>query len=124
MRSGLMRRVLDYQTQTETADALGQLVPTWSTVTTVRAEVRAPRGTEATIALQVRAFVGLVIECRYPPSTGPFDPKGRLVDVTDPTATGAIYNIVSSVDPDGRRRRLVTMATELAAAPSTDTSNL
>ena len=109
MTAGRKRAVLQYQLPTEMADELGQLVPAWSTVATHRGEVRAPRGTEATVALQVQAFVTLIVETRFPGA--PFEPTGRLVDVTDPTHP-QIYNIVSSSDPDGRRRRLVTYATE------------
>jgi hypothetical protein len=127
MRAGTKRSTLLYQTKTQLPDALGQLVPTWVTIpagatfTPHRCEVRAPRGDEPTVALQVKAFVSLVIECRYPGYC--FDPDGQLLDVTDP-AHPKIYNIISSVDPDGKRRRLVTMATQVASAVSTNTSNL
>ena len=121
MRAGIKRAILLYQVKTEVADTLGQLVPTWSTVSKHRGEVRAPRGDEPTVALQVKAFVSLVIECRYPGYC--FNPDGQLLDVTN-AAVPVIYNIVSSTDPDGRRRRLVTMATEVASAVSTDASNL
>ena len=122
MRAGRLRRILQYQLPTEPPDALGQLIPEWVTQSTFFCDVRAPRGTEATVALQVRAFVTLVIETRYPGYT--LDPRGRLVDITDSTVSNAIYNIVSSIDPDGCRRRLVTMATEVASAVATNASNL
>src|ERR1039458_4115630 len=105
MRAGRNRAVLNYQTSTSTRGPLGQSILTWTTVSTNSAEVRAPRGTEATVALQVKAFVSLMIKCHLPGY--PFYPAGRLQDVTDPANPG-IYNIISSVDPDGRRRRLLT----------------
>lgn len=121
MKAGSLRRLLQYQTKTETSDALGQMIPTWLTVYTTWAETREPRGSEAITAQQVEAFVSLVIECRFPGYT--FDPRGRLVDITDPGTTNYL-NIVWSHDPDGRRRKLITMATDVVTPGATDNSNL
>ena len=120
MPAGRYRRVLQYQVSTPTRDAMNQLVPSWSIVSTHRGEVRAPRGTEATVSLQVLAFVSLIIECRFPGYT--FDVKGKIVDVTDP-ANPLTYNVVASTDFDGRRRKLITYATQVASAVSTNNSN-
>jgi head-tail adaptor len=121
MTAGRKRAVLQYIVPTENADRLGQMIPTPVVQSIHRGEVRAPRGTEATVALQVTAFVTVIIETRYPGYS--FEVDGQLVDITDPSHV-SIYNIVSSTDPDGRRRRLVTYATQVASAPSSDASNL
>lgn len=121
MRAGPLRRLLQYQTATEAADSLGQMVPTWTTVMIVWGEIRKLTGTEATVALQVEAFVPQVVECRFPGFV--FSPKGRLVDITDAN-NPTVLNIVSSDDPDGRRRKLVTMTTLVASTPATGNSSL
>ena len=121
MTAGRKRAVLQYIVPTENADRLGQMIPTPIVQSIHRGEVRAPRGTEATVALQVTAFVTVIIETRFPGYV--FEVDGQLVDITDPSHV-SIYNIVSSTDPDGRRRRLVTYATQVASAPSSDASNL
>jgi head-tail adaptor len=121
MKAGALRSVLQYQTRADTRGAMGQVIPGYTTQYTDRGCVRAPRGTEATLALQVTALVTVMIETRYPGFT--YDVSGRLVDVTD-ASNPKYYNIVSSVDPDNRRRRLVTMATEVVEPVAVDNSNL
>jgi head-tail adaptor len=108
---GSMRWSVQYQTQTQASDAYGQPVPAtasagWSTVSTHMCEVRSPSGRELLNAGQLKAVVSHAVETRWPGA--PFDPRGRLA------VDGRYFQVVSSYDPDGRRRRLVTFCTELA----------
>lgn len=106
---GPRRRRLQYQARAVAPDELNQDVETWPVVATFWAEVRTPSGREAFVAQQQNAHLTHVIVTRYPGA--PFDPKNRLVDVTEP-GSPRVYNIVSSADPDGRRTDLVTYAVE------------
>lgn len=106
MTAGRLRHVLVYQVPSVEADQLGQPRLTWSDHSTHRAEVRAPRAAETTVALQTQATVAKVCESRHPGFH--FLPSNRLIDRTDPANT-LTYEILSSLDPDGRGRRLTTM---------------
>lgn len=106
MNAGRLRHVLVYQVQSIEADELGQPRLTWTDHSTHRAEVRAPRGAEATVALQTRATVAMVCETRRHGTH--FLPSNRLIDRTDPDEPRT-YEILCSADPDGRGQRLLTM---------------
>ena len=118
---GTFDHVLRHETKTETADATGQLTETWSTNAMVWGRVRSPNGREWLAAQAFRATVSHMIDSHY--ATGPFSPHSRLVDVSEPDAE-RIYNVVSSLDPDGRRRTLLTYVVEVVDPASTDASNL
>lgn len=109
-----LRAVLRYEIPTTTDDAFGDPTETTTTTLEFRGSVRSPNGRELLAAQAIRAVVSRVIESRFPGY--PFDPRGRIVDLTDPDHVRT-YQIVSSVDPDGRRERLVTYAVEASPGP-------
>lgn len=102
---GSMRWPVQYQARTEAASGYGQPKPVFTIIATFRALVRSPTGSEAMNASQMKATVSHVIEMRWPGYT--LDPTGRLISGTQ------VFQIVYSVDPDGRRRRLNVHCTEL-----------
>jgi SPP1 family predicted phage head-tail adaptor len=65
MRAGDLRHTITIQQKTETADAMGGIVQTWSDVVTVRAEVRALSGREFFAAQQVNSEISVKIRIRY-----------------------------------------------------------
>lgn len=94
----LARHRVTIQTPGNGRDALGEIVPTWTNVATgIPAEVRSINAQEVLNADQQDAIVTHLITIRYRTDVTPLM---RLKE-------GArIYNIVRTVDPDGRSRRL------------------
>lgn len=95
--SGFQRSRFNYQAASATADNLGQASSTWSTVATVAGNVT-PNQREVLDDMGVAIRTDVVIETAYHPS---ITARGRLVDVV----TGAVFNIMGVVDPDGGRRK-------------------
>lgn len=65
MRAGLLRQRVVIQRETVTKDALGGDVQTWSTLTTVWAEVRPLSGREAIEAGRISSTANVWITVRY-----------------------------------------------------------
>ena len=119
MRAGAYRAVLQYQTPDETPGPMGHPVKVWVTRSTHRGEVRKLTGGEALRAQVMTTLASHLIETRFPGYR--FSTKSRLLDVTNPAAPQT-YEVTHSDDPDGRRRELVTLATEQTAGVQDDAS--
>lgn len=65
VEAGRLRHVLEIQTCTEAANAAGELVPTWATAATRRAEIEPLAGRELWIAQQAQASVTHRVTLRY-----------------------------------------------------------
>ncbi len=65
MRAGLLRHRIEIQEQTQTADAGGQLIRTWSTVFTRWGEILPLRGKEKVEAEQIKSKTTVKIRLRY-----------------------------------------------------------
>ncbi len=90
-------RLVELQTPGETADGYGQMVPTWTTVISVWANLKPSltlRGSgEDVNAMQLRGIATHVITMRYLPSL-PVTPQMRL------KYGSRIFNILSIVNVD------------------------
>lgn len=97
MNSGNLNDRVIVQQVAITADGFGGIVETWTTLGTVWADVRAPRGAERAItaAAQELATVDYIVRCRYLPGLSPAN--HRIIH------DGRTLDILSVVDPTGRR---------------------
>lgn len=95
--SGYQRIRYKYQAGSATADSLGQSSTAWNTVAIVAGNLTANQR-EVVDDMGVAIRTDVVIETAYHPS---ITARGRLVDVV----TGAVFNIMGVVDPDGGRRK-------------------
>lgn len=68
MKAGTLDKVIIIQSRTETKDASGQGVPTWSNFVTVYADILEVRDEEAVRANQKMGIVELKMRIRYYPS--------------------------------------------------------
>lgn len=113
MRAGLLKSRVQVQQLVETADRLGQLVPSWQTVATIWALVRSPTGRELFHAEQTKAVLSHVIECRWLGSLVTITPAHRLLYGT------RRFQISNVRDIDERHRHLILDAIELVLPPET-----
>lgn len=104
MRAGELRHRITIQRATETQDAFGAVVQTWSTFATLWAGVEALSGREFFAAQQVNAQVSHRIRIRY---LSGVTPKMRVV------FGSRTFNIEVVMD-DGRRRELQLLVSEVA----------
>lgn len=102
-----MRHVITVQALTETPNTVGQLVKSWNTVGTFRANVMSPAGRELLNAKQVRASVTDVVEMRNVSRSLAILPSMQLL------FGSRILRIVSVVDPENRGRRLLLHCEEI-----------
>lgn len=65
MRAGLLRHRIEIQEQTQTEDAAGQPIRTWTTVFTRWGEISPLRGKEKVEAEQVKSKTNVKIRLRY-----------------------------------------------------------
>lgn len=65
MRAGLLRHRIEIQEQTQTPDAAGQPIRTWSTVFTRWGSIEPLRGQERVEAEQVKSKTTVKIQLRY-----------------------------------------------------------
>jgi SPP1 family predicted phage head-tail adaptor len=100
MRAGRLRHKLNLQQQTETQDALGGAIITWTTTATVWGGVEALSGSEAFVADQVNYSLQVRIVIRHGSKWSSISPTWRVVDVN----TGRKYDIKSVVLPEHRSR--------------------
>lgn len=102
---GDMRHRITIQQRTETRDALGASVFTWSTLATVWAEVGGAFGSERFTSGvdQEVAQVTHRIRVRYRDDVTPLN---RVL------YGSKVLDIETAIDPDGRRRELVMMCRE------------
>lgn len=107
-RPGQMRDRVTIQRATRAADAFGQLVETWSTVATRRADIRPTSGVERVVAEQLRAIATHVVILRDRTDIRPTD---RLL-----TPDGTKLAILQAVNTDGVRRFLTLVCKSLEDA--------
>jgi head-tail adaptor len=99
---GKLRHVAAYQTPTPAPDQLGQELLTWTTVCSVRCEVRSPNGRESLQAQRFLRVADHVVTHRHAGFIP--DPAGRYL-----LEDGRTLEIVSSGDPDNRGREVVSL---------------
>ena len=104
-----------YQEATSTPDAYGVDVETWSTLLTLRVEVRGLNGREAMRLGEVTATQSVAVVHRWVAdgATGRPRPRGRYV-----LDSGRTLHVTSVLDEDGNRRELTAICTEDAEASS------
>lgn len=84
MQAGRLRHVVTIEQATETRNAIGEKVPTWSTFDTVRAGIRPLSGRELDAARQRFAEASHEVELRYLPGLTPkmrFKFGMRILDI-------------------------------------------
>lgn len=101
-----MREVIHLQAQTTVQDATGQPRLVWGDLATRRAEKTATPGSEVWAGGQRAGRVPTVFRIRYPRELD-VTPKLRLVH------RQRVYDVVSAIDPDGRRVDLLLTCDEL-----------
>lgn len=105
MRAGDLRHRVTIQQAAETQSGSGAIGQTWSDVAAVWASIEALQGREVFAAQQINAQVSSRITIRY---RAGIIPKMRMV-------FGArTFNIEAVIDPDGRRRELQLLVSEVA----------
>lgn len=105
------RHSVSLQSATVTVDDLGQEVKTWSTVTTLRAEVRGLTGRELLQADQINTTAASAVIHRFIDESDDARPT-----VSHRYVLGSrVLSIVSISDPIGDRRELKAICTEDAA---------
>lgn len=103
MRAGRLRHRLTLQSQTETRDAYGGSIITWSTEATVWGAIEPLSGREYFAQAQIQSEVAVRIVMRY--RTG-IDTTWRVKN------DGLIYNIESVINDSSRDRMLTLMCRE------------
>jgi SPP1 family predicted phage head-tail adaptor len=104
IRAGELNCRVTLQSATETQDDYGAPVPGWATTATVWGEVVDLSGREFFAAQQVNAEVSTRIRIRYRTDV---TPKMRAI------ANGRTLEILSVLDPEGRKRELHLMCKEV-----------
>lgn len=104
VRAGDMRHSVRIERLSSTQDAAGQPQRTWTLIAERRAAIQRTPGSEVFASAQREGRVPVVFRLRY--LSGVL-PAMRLV------FDGKVHNILSAIDPDGRREELVVTAEEL-----------
>lgn len=97
MRSGPLRHLIQIQQATETRDAVGGIVTTWSAVASPRAEIITLSGREYFAAQAVHSETTTRIRIRH---RAGIVPKMRVLHGS------TTYDILAPIDPDGRKEEL------------------
>lgn len=107
MRAGDLRHRVTIQAKQATRDAYGAEVVTWGDVATVWAAVEPLAGREFLQAQQVQEAVTTRIRVRY---------RGDVAYTPEMRASwdGHLYNILSVIEVEGRRRELHLMCEEVS----------
>lgn len=103
MRAGHLRHTLVIEEATETRDAHGQAVATWSTFATVPGSLEPLSGREFIASAQVQAEVTARARIRY---LAGVTPKMRI------THEGKVYAITAVIDRELRHRDLELLLSE------------
>lgn len=101
MRAGRLRLQASFQQQTETRDAAGQVVETWTEVVSRRVRLEPLKGAEADKNSGEFATVESEAYVRYDSLTKTLKPYDRMV------ADGVTYDIRAIVNKQDRNRELV-----------------
>jgi len=102
MEAGSLRHFITIESPTETQDLFGEPTATWDTFNAVWASREDLDGQEWFVSQQPLAKHTTRFVIRY---VAGLSAKMRLV------SGGVVYNILSSADPDGKRRTLTIMTT-------------
>ena len=100
MRAGRLRHRVYLQQQTETEDALGGAIISWTTTATVWGGIEALQGTEAFTADQVQSSTQVRIVIRYGSVWSGIDTTWRVKDAD----TSKCYDITAVIQPEQRSR--------------------
>lgn len=107
MLIGPKTRRIVLQAPTEVVDAVGDVVPSWTTLATVWASIEPLRGEERYLAQQVQATVTHRIRIRWSATlSASLTPKCRA------TYGSRVFDIGSVADLQTQRRELELMVTE------------
>lgn len=101
INAGELNRRVDIQEATEVQDSRGQPIATWATIANgddVPAKIEGVSGLERVRGRQVEATATHLVTLRHRTDITP--PMRLIAD------DGRVFNVVSAVDPSGRRRRL------------------
>lgn len=93
MRAGNLREVVTIQQFTSTVNEYGDLVKSWTTFATIRAEVLPTLGQEAVMSKQVYSGQMVRIRARYLPGV---TPKMRVLHGSDVLDIRSVANITSA----------------------------
>lgn len=102
---GALRERVDIQQVTETKDAIGSPIQTWTTIASTWAEVRQASGSETFRRQQIQSKAGWTIIVRY---NSMLTPQMRVI------WRGRTFQITALENPDLRRRFLKIAAEELS----------
>ena len=100
MRAGRLKHRLYLQQRTDTRDAHGGTIPSWSTTATVSGAVEALTGWENLTADQITNVLMVRIVIRYGDAWKTINTKWRVKDVN----TGKKYNIQAVIQAEHRSR--------------------
>lgn len=104
--AGRRRHKLTLQTRIETPDSYGEPVLTYTTLAYAWGSVEAVSGRERLESQQVQADVSHRIKIRYATEYAGLSPEDRI------TVGSQVFDIVSVLDRDGRRREMEITALE------------
>ncbi len=106
MSAGLKRHLLTLERRTEILDDFGEATLSYTTLTTAYGSVEAATSRERFESQQVQAQVSHKLTIRYSPTAATLTAADRI------TFGERIFDVVTPMDKDGRRRELVIMALE------------
>jgi SPP1 family predicted phage head-tail adaptor len=98
MRAGELTQRITIEVKTSAQNAVGELVPTWAVHLVVWAAKAQPDGTERYVGERLRADADTRWKIRY---VSGLDAKTMRI-----RHTGATYNLLAVLDPDGAREEL------------------
>lgn len=109
MRAGKLRQQVKIEFATETRNAMGEVVETWSALKTVWGEV---------VPLMAQARESFAVGGAQVQSRSPMQVRIRFQEGLSPATNrllwdGRLIELESVLDPDGRRRELVLMGYEV-----------
>jgi SPP1 family predicted phage head-tail adaptor len=105
MRAGKFRKIVSIEQPSRVADAVGEMVPTWTPfATNIYAEIEPLRGTEKLQAMQINASATDAVTIRYLPGVTP------QMRITYGTRVLQIQNVQNTKERD---REIVLLCTEL-----------
>lgn len=107
---GAMRQVVRIVQRRQNQDSTGEESPFWDLVCQRRAEKLPSPGTEVLSSQERSGRVPTVFRMRWPAVA--IRPQMRL------TCSGALFNIISAVDVDGRKTELLLSCEELVGEPT------
>lgn len=105
INAGAMRERVTIQARAEQQDSAGELQLSWNIFARARAELMRTPGREVFDSIERNARVPTTFKLRFLDGVLP---KMRLID-----SKSRVFNIVSAMDPTGRREELLVTCLEL-----------